>query len=64
MGIPLPGQIFGFAKGDRQMRQTKKGRASTRPENKRTPLKYRNNPALSIQKNKIVRQPALNLHYF
>ena len=32
------------------MKPIKKGRAVTRPENKRTPQMYRNNPAMSIQK--------------
>ncbi len=34
------------------MKPIKKGRAVTRPENKRTPQMYRNNPAMSIQKRR------------
>lgn len=44
------------------MSRIKKGRAVTRPENKRTPQMYRNNPILST--NIYCRSPTLskNLH--
>ncbi len=69
VGIPVFGSIPGSAKGggekmSRMKKPIKKGRLPGRPRCHRILQVYRNNPAMSIQKNnKIVRQPVFNIHY-